>query len=98
MLRPELPQQAPVMEALSLFWSFATPSLAPSPTLATSQLPLSHLLITVCFGGFWEASPHRGGSLTWGLVRAETLNSQESPAHNRPPQAQGAWTHLTSGL
>lgn len=61
MLMLELTQQATVMEALSLFWFLATPSLAPSPTLATSQLPLSHLLITVCFGGFWEASPHLRG-------------------------------------
>lgn len=61
MLSLELPRRAGVGEALGLFWALATPSLAPSLTLATSQLPTSHLLITVCFGGFWEASPHLRG-------------------------------------
>ena len=61
MLSPELPQQAGLVEALGLFWSLTTPSLEPSLTLATSQLPTSHLLITVCFGGFWEANPHVRG-------------------------------------
>lgn len=58
LLGKELPQQASVVRALGLFWAHATSGLASSPELAACPLLASHLLIAVCFGGFWETSLH----------------------------------------